>query len=275
TRFDCDWSSDVCSSDLLDADLAGDAGHLAREGGELVDHRVDRVLELGHLAPGLDGDLLGEVAAGDGGRHLGDVADLAGQVAGELVDVVGQRLPGARDPGHLRLAAEPSLDADLASAAGDPVGDRTELVDHLPTRLSPDLHLAPGLDGDLLGEVAAGDGGRHLGDVADLAGQVAGELVDVVGQVLPGAGDARHLGLPAELALGTHLAGDAGDLVGERGELVDHRVDRALELDDLAADLDHDLLREVAGGDRRGDLGDVADLVGEVGGSEDEGGRGI
>ena len=52
-------------------------------------------------------------------------------------------------------------------------------------------------------------GGGHVGDVADLAGQVRRHRVDVVGQVLPGAGDARHLGLAAELAFGADLARDA------------------------------------------------------------------
>ena len=49
---------------------------------ELVDHRVDRVLELEDLPLDVDGDLLAEVAVGDGGGDLGDVAHLAGQVAG-------------------------------------------------------------------------------------------------------------------------------------------------------------------------------------------------
>jgi len=39
--------------------------------------------------------------------------------------------------------------------------------------------------------------------------------------------------------------GDAGDLRGERAQLLDHRVDRFLELQDLAAHVDGDLLREV------------------------------
>src|SRR5207248_10295315 len=102
-------------------------------------------------------------------------------------------------------------------------GERSSVLDHRVDRVLQLQQLAPDLDGDLLGEVAAGDGGGHLGDVADLAGQVAGELVDVVGQVLPGAGDPGHDGLPAELALRAHLAGDAGDLVREGAELVDHR----------------------------------------------------
>ena len=52
------------------------------ERAELVDHRVDGVLQLEDLALDVDGDLLGEVAVGDGGRHLGDVAHLGGEVAG-------------------------------------------------------------------------------------------------------------------------------------------------------------------------------------------------
>ena len=74
--------------------------------------------------------------------------------------------------------------------------------------------------------------------------------VHVLGQTAPGAGDALDLGLAAEAALGADLARDAGDLGRERGELVDHRVDRVLELEDLALDVDGDLLREVAVRDR-------------------------
>ena len=61
----------------LGADLAGHAGHLGGEGVELVHHRVDGVLQLEDLAPHVDGDLLGQVAVGDGGGDLGDVAHLA------------------------------------------------------------------------------------------------------------------------------------------------------------------------------------------------------
>ena len=47
---------------------------------QLVDHRVDGVLQLEDLALDVDGDLAREVAARDGGGHLGDVADLRGEV---------------------------------------------------------------------------------------------------------------------------------------------------------------------------------------------------
>ena len=96
------------------------------------------------------------------------------------------------------------------------------------------------------------DGGRDLGDVAHLAGQVARHGVDAVGQVLPGAGDALHLRLAAELAFGADLARDARHLAGEGVELVDHRVDGVLELQDFAADVDGDLLRQIAVGDGGG-----------------------
>ena len=55
-----------------------------------------------------------------------------------------------------------------------------------------------------------------------------------VGEVLPGAGDALHVGLAAELAFGADLAGHAGHFGGEGRQLVDHGVDGVLQLEDLA-----------------------------------------
>src|SRR5205807_5243981 len=101
-----------------------------------------------------------------------------------------------------------------------------------------------------------------LGDVANLAGQVAGHEVDVVGQVFPDARHALDVCLAAELAFGADLARHTRHLTGEGVELVDHGVDGLLELEDLAADVDGGLLREVALRDGGGDLGDVADLAG-------------
>ena len=53
----------------LDADLARHAGDLGAEGRQLVDHRVDGVLQLQHLAGDVDRDLLRQVAAGHRRRH--------------------------------------------------------------------------------------------------------------------------------------------------------------------------------------------------------------
>ena len=84
------------------ADLARHAADLAGEGVELIDHRVDGVLQLQDLALDFDGDLRGKVALGDGRGDVGDVAHLAGQVRRHEVDVVGEVLPRAGDAGHLR-----------------------------------------------------------------------------------------------------------------------------------------------------------------------------
>src|SRR5205085_1026669 len=119
-------------------------------------------------------------------------------------------------------------------------------------------------DGDLLAQVASRDGGGDLRDVADLPGEVGSHVVDVVGEVAPGAGDALHLRLTTEPSFGADSARDTRDLVGEGRQLVDHRVDRLRERGDLALRIDRDLLREVALGHSGGDLGDVADLTGQV-----------
>ena len=118
--------------------------------------------------------------------------------------------------------------------------------------------------GDLLGKVAACDRRRHIGDVAHLRRQVRGHEVHAVGQVLPGPGHARDLGLTAQLAFGADLARHARDFGSKRVELVDHRIDGVFQFENLATDVDRDLAREVAAGDRRGDVGDIADLRGEV-----------
>src|SRR4030095_14921873 len=154
--------------------------------------------------------------------------------------------------------------ADLARDARHFAGERVELIDHRVDGLFELQDLAADVDRDLLREVAAGDGRRHLRDVADLRREVVRYPVDRLGQVLPRAGDAEHLGLTAEAALGADLACDTRHLAGERVELVDHRVDGLFQQQDLAADVDGDLLGEVAPGDRGGDFGDVSDLRGQV-----------
>src|SRR2546430_12915530 len=93
----------------------------------------------------------------------------------------------------------------------------------------------------LFRSVAARDRRRDVGDVAHLAGEVGGHRVDVVGEVLPRAGDAGHLRPPAQLAFRADLPRDAADFRGKRVELVDHRVDRVLELQNFAFDVDGNL----------------------------------
>ncbi len=253
------------------ADFARDARHFGGEGVELVDHRVDGALELEDFAAHVDRDLLREVALGDGRRHFGDIADLRREIAGHRVDRVGEIFPGAGDAFHRRLAAELAFGADFARDARHFGGERVELIDHRVDRVFELENFAFHVDGDLLGEIALGDGGGDLGDVADLVGEVAGHRVDRIGEIFPGAGDAFDDRLSAELTFGTDFAPDARHFRGEGVELIDHRVDGAFELEDLAARFDGDLLGEVAVGDGGGDVGDIADLVGKIAGHRVDG----
>ena len=225
----------------LDPDLARDARHLAGEPVELVDHRVDGVLQLEELALDVGGDLLAQVAVGDRGRHLGDVADLAGQVAGHQVDVVGQVLPDAADLDRDgRRLAELALGADLARHARDLRDEPVELVDHAVDRVLQLEHLALDLDRDLLAQVAVGDRADHalhldrgtdevLDQAVDRLDAVAPDLVgapehDALGELAllaDDAADARQLG--AERLVGDDdLVQPVGDLAGDAGPLERH-----------------------------------------------------
>src|SRR5205807_926753 len=236
------------------ADFAGDARDLVREGGELVDHRVDRVLQLRDLAAGIDGDLLTEVAVRDGGGDVRDVPHLVGEVGRHAPARRAADLPRAADALDLRLAAELSFGADLAGDARDLVREGRELVDHRVDRVLQLGDLAARLDRDLAGQIALRDRGRDVDIGRASCREVVRHEVDVVGEVLPRPGDAGDVGLAAEDPLGADLAGDARDLVREGRELVDHRVDRVLQLGDLAARLDRDLAGQIALRDRGRDV---------------------
>src|SRR5205807_630004 len=125
------------------------------------------------------------------------------------------------------------------------------------------------VDADLLGEVPVGHGGGHLGNVAHLAGQVAGHEIDAVGEVLPGAGHAAHIRLAAEFALGAHLTRHAGHLRGEGAELIDHGVDGLARAQELALerppiDLQRYALRQVAFGHGADDAVDLRRRFGQI-----------
>ncbi len=206
-------ASDLSQASLQPALLPVRLGGLPQR----PDHRVDVVLQFGDLALRLDGDRPGQVTGGDGAGHLGNRADLPGQVGGQLVDVLGQPLPGPGHPLDLGLPAQAAFAANLTGNAGDLGGEAGELVDHRVDGGLEFQDLPARVHVDLLGQVALRDGGGDLRDVAHLAGQVVGHRVDVVGQVLPRPGHVRDRGLAFQDAFGADLPGDPGHLAGERG----------------------------------------------------------
>src|SRR4029453_2115968 len=143
--------------------------------------------------------------------------------------------------GAHRLATEFALGADFACHTGDFGGKAVQLVDHRIDGVFQLENLPLHVDGDLAGQVATGDRGPPLGDVPAPRRQVGAHGVDRVGQVLPGAGDVRHFCEASQLAFGADLARDAEDFGRERVELIDHRVDGVLQLEDLSLHVDRDL----------------------------------
>ena len=210
---------------------------------QVPDHRIDVVFELGDLAARLHLHGSGQVALGDCGRHLGDGAHLGSQVRGEQIDVARQILPGARRAGHVRLAAQAPLNAHLACDGGHLIGEGGQRVGHVVDGLGQRRDFALGGDGEILLQIAVRNRGHHLDDAAHLLGQVRRHDVDGVGKILPSAGDPGHLSLAAEPALGTDLARHPRDFAGEAVQLVDHRIDGVLELENLALYVHGDLAR--------------------------------
>src|SRR5262249_29158300 len=134
--------------------------------------------ELQYFAAHIDGDFLREVAGGDCRRHFGDVADLASQVAGHEIYVVGEVFPGSADTWYLRLASEFAFGTDFAGDARDFAGECVELVHHGIDGVFEFENFSFNVDGDFAGKIATGYGGGYLGDVSNLRRQVSGHRVD-------------------------------------------------------------------------------------------------
>src|SRR5262249_46579544 len=159
--------------------LTSHAGDFRGKCRELIDHRVDGLLELQDLPFDVDGDFAVQVATRDGRRYVGNVADLSSEVRGHRVDVVGRVLPGDGHAGHCRLAAKLAVRSHLARHAAHLCREGAELIDHGVDGLFQLQDLAAYVDGDFLRKIAAGNGDRHVGNVSNLARQVVGHRVDV------------------------------------------------------------------------------------------------
>ena len=163
----------------------------------MVNHRVDGVLQFKNLAFHVHRNLARQVSTCHRCGHLRNVADLACEIAGHEIDIVGEVLPCASYARHLRLTAELAVSADLARHTRHLAGESVELVNHSVDRILQFKNLAFHIHSDLAGQIATGHGGGHLGDVAHLPREVSRHRVHRVGEVLPRTSYARHIGLTA------------------------------------------------------------------------------
>src|SRR5207237_1240318 len=153
---------------------------------------------------------------------------------------------------------------DFAGHGGDLVSESCEGVDHAVDGVGQLGDFAFRFDQQLALQVTVSHCGDDFGNAAHLVGEVGGHEIDVVRKVFPSAGNTAHVRLAAQFSFGADFAGDTRHLGSKGAELVHHRVNGVLELEDFAFDIDGDFLREVAVGDSSGDGSDIADLAGEV-----------
>src|SRR5262249_18357596 len=149
----------------------------------------------------------------------GDVADLTGQISGHEIHVVGEIAPRAGEVPDIGLPAEPPFRSHLAGHTGHFGGEQAELINHRVDGVFEPQNLSPHVHGDLLRQVPVRDGLGHVGNIADLAGEIAGHEVHAVGQVLPGARDPLDFRLAPELPLRADFARHASYFGSERAEL--------------------------------------------------------
>ena len=165
-------------------------------------------------------------------------------------------------PGHHGLTAELSVSTDFAGHARHFGSKRAQLIHHRVDGFFQLQNFAAHVHRDLARQVAAGHGCCDFGDVADLAGQVAGHRVHRVSQIFPRSGDAGHLRLAAQFSVSTHFARHARYFGGEHAELLNHRVNDVGGTQELAfqwasVHVQPDGLRQVAlrhSGDRAGNF---------------------
>src|SRR6185295_1028182 len=226
----------------LGAHLAGHPAYFAGETVELIDHRIDRILQLQNLTPHVDGDLARQIAARDRRGHRGNIPDLRSQIGSHGVDRIGEIFPRTSDTRHYGLPAETPLRTHLTGHACDFRCEAVELIDHRIDRVLQLQNLAAYVDGNLFGQIPVCHCCRHIRDIANLAGEVGRHEVHIIGQILPCTPDAQHHSLATEPALGTDFARHTADLRGECVELIDHRIDRVLQLQNLAPHFDSNLL---------------------------------
>ena len=232
---------------------------------QVINHRVDVVLQLSNFAARLHLNGTSEVAFRHSSRDLGDSPNLRGEIGGEQVDVAGEILPSARRTRYVSLATKSAIDTDLARDVRHLFREGRKRVGHVVDGVGERGDFAFRHDGQLLVQIAVRDSSHHFHDAAHLRRKVGAHRVHRVGQIFPRSRDAGHDGLHAQTPFGSNLARHARHFGSKRAQLLHHRVDCFLELKNFAAHVHGDFAREVAVGHRDGDFGNIANLAGKIG----------
>src|SRR3569833_1429748 len=176
------------------------------------------------------------------------------------VDISCDFLPSPFEASDIGLAAHDAVDTYVLGDSLHIVAEYRQPVNHVVVGLLEDEYLSLGFDVDLLAHISVRDGLGDSRDGSDLGCEVRGHGVDVLREVLPFALDIVDLGLAAEGAIRADLSSHLADFEGEGPETVHHGVDGVLEIENLAAHFDSDLLGEVALGDGSRHQGDTTHL---------------
>src|SRR2546429_5344613 len=94
-----------------------------------------------------------------------------------------------------------------------------------------------------LRQITARDRRRYLGDIATLSCEISRHHIHVVGKVLPCSRNSSHVCLPTQLPFAANLPGYASHFGRKRTKLINHRVDRVFELQDLTSNVHGDFFR--------------------------------
>ena len=121
-------------------------------------------------------------------------------------------------------------------------GSVLQVRDHLVEVVLELVELALRLHRDLPREVAPRHRSRDLGNCSHLKRETVCHRVHVVGERSPRSRCARHFCLATQLPFCAYFLCHACHFVCEHSQRVHHRVDRVLELEDLASHFDSDLL---------------------------------
>ena len=199
----------------FDADFTRNGCHLIGKRGKRSCHVVDGFRECRNFALGVYGQLLREIPVGHRCYDLDDAAHLFREVCSHHVYVVGKIFPGSSNARDQCLSTQFAFGTDIARHARNLACERVQLVHHRVDGVLQFQNFTFHIDRDLARQVAFRNRRRHLGDVANLSGQVPGHRVYGIRKVFPSSGDAGHVGLASQSAFAAHFARHTGHFRSE------------------------------------------------------------